>query len=135
MQDMEKIFIWESTRVPCVGYVLYYMLYVLYFRPTYFGQFWADILLPARHISGTTYFRDHMILGGFRHMVSVDGFLFPVKELGFWMPLAPICILYCKQCNKKVYQYNICWFSRFGFPGEKSLCNVCIFHCIFSVLF
>jgi hypothetical protein len=33
---------------------------------------------------GPTYFRDHMILGGFRHMVFVDGFLFPVKELGFW---------------------------------------------------
>jgi hypothetical protein len=50
-----------------------------------------------------------MILGGFRHMVFADGFLFPVKELGFgliqviglgfWMPLAPICILYCKQCK------------------------------------
>jgi hypothetical protein len=38
----------------------------------------------GRHISGTTYFRDHMILGGFRHMVFADGFLFPVKELGFW---------------------------------------------------
>jgi hypothetical protein len=50
------------------------------------------------------------------------------------MPLAPICILYCKQCNT-MYEYNICWFSQFGFPGEKSLCNVCIFHCIFSVLF
>ena len=25
-------------------------------------------------------------------------------------------------------------FSRFGFPGEKSLCNICIFHCIFFVL-
>jgi hypothetical protein len=25
-----------------------------------------------------------MILGGFRHMVFADGFLFPVKELGFW---------------------------------------------------
>jgi hypothetical protein len=37
-----------------------------------------------RHISGPTYFRDHMILGGFRHMVFADGFLFPVKELGFW---------------------------------------------------
>jgi hypothetical protein len=33
---------------------------------------------------GPTYFRDHMILGGFRHMVFADGFLFPVKELGFW---------------------------------------------------
>jgi hypothetical protein len=28
-----------------------------------------DILSPGRHISGTTYFWDHMILGGFRHMV------------------------------------------------------------------
>jgi hypothetical protein len=46
------------------------------------------------------------------------------------MPLAPICILYCKQCNT-MYEYNICWFSQFGFPGEKSLCNVCICHCIF----
>jgi hypothetical protein len=27
--------------------------------------FWADIFLPGRHISGTTYFWDHMILGGF----------------------------------------------------------------------
>jgi hypothetical protein len=50
------------------------------------------------------------------------------------MTLAPICILYCKQCNT-MSEYNICWFSRFGFPGEKSLCSVCIFHCIFSVLF
>jgi hypothetical protein len=48
------------------------------FGPTYFRQFRADIL------SGPTYFRDHMILGGFRHMVFADGFLFPVKELGFW---------------------------------------------------
>jgi hypothetical protein len=49
-------------------------------------KFWADIFSPVsgRHISGTTYFRDHMILGGFRHMVFADGFLFPVKELGFW---------------------------------------------------
>ena len=49
--------------------------------------FWADIFSPVsgRHIiAGPTYFRDHMILGGFRHMVFVDGFLFPVKELGFW---------------------------------------------------
>ena len=39
----------------------------------------------GRHIfAGPTYFRDHMILGGFRHMVFADGFLFPVKELGFW---------------------------------------------------
>jgi hypothetical protein len=77
-------------------------------------------------------------------MVFADGFLFPVKELGFWtntliglgfwMPLAPICILYYKQCNT-MNEYNICWFSWFGFRGEKTLCNVCIFHCIFSVLF
>jgi hypothetical protein len=55
-----------------------------FFGPTYFRRFRADILSPGRHISGTTYFRDHMILGGFRHMVFADGFLFPVKELGFW---------------------------------------------------
>jgi hypothetical protein len=49
--------------------------------------FWADIFSPVsgRHIiAGPTYFRDHMILGGFWHMVFADGFLFPVKELGFW---------------------------------------------------
>jgi hypothetical protein len=49
--------------------------------------FWADIFSPVsgRHIiAGPTYFWDHMILGGFRHMVFADGFLFPVKELGFW---------------------------------------------------
>jgi hypothetical protein len=33
--------------------------------PTYF----RDDIFPGRHITGTTYFRDHMILGGFRHMV------------------------------------------------------------------
>jgi hypothetical protein len=55
-----------------------------FFGPTYFRRFRADILSPGRHISGTTYFQDHMILGGFRHMVFADGFLFPVKELGFW---------------------------------------------------
>jgi hypothetical protein len=39
--------------------------------------FWADIFSPVsgRHIiAGPTYFRDHMILGGFRHMVFADGF-------------------------------------------------------------
>jgi hypothetical protein len=41
------------------------------------------------------------------------------------MLLAPICILYCKQCIT-MNEYRICWFSRFGFLGEKSLCNVCI---------
>jgi hypothetical protein len=54
------------------------------FGPTYFRRFRADILSPGRHISEMTYFRDHMILGGFWHMVFADGFLFPVKELGFW---------------------------------------------------
>jgi hypothetical protein len=46
-----------------------------------------EFFFLGRHIFagfGPTYFRDHMILGGFRHMVFVDGFLFPVKELGFW---------------------------------------------------
>ena len=56
--------------------------------PNFF--FWADIFSPVsgRHIiAGPTYFRDHMILGGFRHMVFADGFLFPVKELWFWTNL------------------------------------------------
>jgi hypothetical protein len=54
------------------------------FGPTYFRRFRANIFSPGRHIFGTTYFRDHMILGGFRHMFFADCFLFPVKELGFW---------------------------------------------------
>jgi hypothetical protein len=49
------------------------------------------------------------------------------------MSLAPICILYCKQCIT-MNKYRICWFSCYGFLGEKSLCNVCICHCIFYVL-
>jgi hypothetical protein len=49
------------------------------------------------------------------------------------MPLAPICILYCKQCSTR-YEYNICWFSRFGFPGEKNLCVMFVF-AIVSFLF
>jgi hypothetical protein len=57
-----------------------------------------------------------------------------VIGLGFWMSLDPICILYCKHCNT-MNEYRICWFSWFGFPGEKSLCNVCICHWIFYVLF
>jgi hypothetical protein len=37
------------------------------------------------YFTGTTYFRDHMILGGFfGTWFFADGFLFPVKELGFW---------------------------------------------------
>jgi hypothetical protein len=83
------------------------------------------------------------LLGGFSAHGFFNGFLFLVKELGLltnpghWVRvldvMAPICILYCKQCIT-MNEYRICWFSRFGFPGEKSLCNVCIFHCIFSVL-
>jgi hypothetical protein len=42
------------------------------FGPTYYRR--ADIF-PGPYF---------MILGGFRHMVFADGFLFPVKELGFW---------------------------------------------------
>jgi hypothetical protein len=42
------------------------------------------------------------------------------------MSLALICILYCKQCIT-MNEYRICWFSRFGFPGEKYLCNVLYF--------
>jgi hypothetical protein len=47
------------------------------------------------------------------------------------MPLAPICILYCKQCMNIIYV----GFPGLGFPGEKSLCNVCVCHCIFFILF
>jgi hypothetical protein len=42
-----------------------------FFGPTYFRRFRADIFSSGRHIFGTTYFRDHMILGGF----SAHGFL------------------------------------------------------------
>jgi hypothetical protein len=39
---------------------------------------------PGRHISGT-YFRDHMIFRWFfGTWFFADGFLFPIKELGFW---------------------------------------------------
>jgi hypothetical protein len=42
-------------------------------RPPNIFSFWADIFSGyfRDHISGTTYFRDHMILGGF----SAHGFL------------------------------------------------------------
>jgi hypothetical protein len=72
----------ENNKWENVGYVLYSLhegfggsrgpSKKFFFGPTYFRRFRA------------TYFRDHMILGGFRHMVFADGFLFPVKELGFW---------------------------------------------------
>jgi hypothetical protein len=50
--------------------------------------FWADIFSSGRHIS--TYFRDdifpgpHDIRWFFGTWFFADGFLFPVKELGFW---------------------------------------------------
>jgi hypothetical protein len=48
-----------------------------FFGPTYFRR--ANIFF------GTTYFRDHMILDGFfGTWFFADGFLFPVKDLGFW---------------------------------------------------
>jgi hypothetical protein len=61
-------------RAPCAGVRgqrprNFFLGRHIFTGPTYFGP---------------TYFWDHMILGGFRHMVFADGFLFPVKELGFW---------------------------------------------------
>ena len=75
---------------------------------TYFRR---DDIFSGRHISRTTYYRDNIFLGPhdirwfFGTWFFADGFLFSVKELGFWMLLAPICILYCKQCNT-MYEYN-----------------------------
>jgi hypothetical protein len=52
--------------------------------------FWDDIFPPGRHISGTTYYLDdifpgpHDIRWFFGTWFFADGFLFPVKELGFW---------------------------------------------------
>jgi hypothetical protein len=55
-------------------------------------NFWADIFSPvsSRHIiAGPTYFRDDIFPGPhdirwFSAHGFCDGFLFPVKELGFW---------------------------------------------------
>jgi hypothetical protein len=33
-----------------------------------------------------------------------------------------------------MYEYNICWFSQFGIPGEKNLCVMFVF-AIVSFLF
>jgi hypothetical protein len=56
-----------------------------------FFFFRADIFSPGRHISRTTYFRwadifpgPHDIRWFFGTWFFADGFLFPVKELGFW---------------------------------------------------
>jgi hypothetical protein len=60
---------------------------IFFFGPTYFRR--ADIF-PGRHIFGTTYYRDdifpgpHDIRWFFGTWFFADGFLFPVKELGFW---------------------------------------------------
>jgi hypothetical protein len=76
--------------------------------PQIFFSHWDDIF-AGRHITGTTYFWDHMIFRWFfGTWFFADGFLFSVKELGFWMPLAPICILYCKKFINIIYA---------GFPG------------------
>jgi hypothetical protein len=48
------------------------------------------------------------------------------------MLLAPICILYCKQCIT-MNEYRICWFSGLGFQG-KNICVMCVFS-IVSFLF
>jgi hypothetical protein len=47
--------------------------------------FFRDDIFLGRHITGTTYFWDHMIFRWFfGTWFFADGFLFPVKELGFW---------------------------------------------------
>ena len=56
--------------------------------------FFRDDIFPlGRHISETTYFRDHIFPGPhdirwfFGTWFFADGFLFLVKELGFWTNL------------------------------------------------
>jgi hypothetical protein len=47
--------------------------------------YYRDDIFSGRHITGTTYFRDHMIFRWFfGTWFFADGFLFSVKELGFW---------------------------------------------------
>jgi hypothetical protein len=70
----------QGGRAPCAG--------VRVQRPQFF--FFRDDIFPGRHISGTTYYRDAIFLGPhdirwfFGTWFFADGFLFPVKELGFW---------------------------------------------------
>jgi hypothetical protein len=45
-----------------------------------------------------------------------------------------ILYIYCIVNKYEVNEYRICWFSRFGFQGEKHICNVCIFHCIKAII-
>jgi hypothetical protein len=55
-----------------------------------FFFFWADIFLGRHIFVGPTYFRDEIFPGPhdirwfFNTWFFADGFLFPVKELGFW---------------------------------------------------
>jgi hypothetical protein len=72
-----------------------------------------------------------------------NGFLFLVKELGLltnachWIRILDVIGSYMYIVLETMYgmnEYRICGFSQFEFPGEKSLCNVCIFHCIFYVI-
>jgi hypothetical protein len=66
-----------------------------FFGPTYFRRaeltyFRRADIFPGRHISGTTYYRDdifpgpHDIRWFFGTWFFANGFLFLVKELGFW---------------------------------------------------
>jgi hypothetical protein len=54
-------------EAPCAG-VRGQRPQIFFFGMTYFRR---DDIFLGRHITGTTYFRDHMILGGF----SAHGFL------------------------------------------------------------
>jgi hypothetical protein len=68
-----------------------------------------------------------------------NGFLFPIKELwlltnpGHWMSLAPICILYCKQCMMWM-NIEYVGFPSLGFEGGN-LCVMCIFPIVSFLLF
>jgi hypothetical protein len=61
---------------------------IFFFSGRHFSD--RDDIFPGRHISGTTYYRDdifpgpHDIRWFFGTWFFADGFLFPVKELGFW---------------------------------------------------
>ena len=61
------------------------------------------------------------------------GWLIQVIGLGFFMPLAPICILNCKQC---MVWMNIEYvgFPDLGFQG-KNICEMCVFSIAFFLLF
>jgi hypothetical protein len=55
---------------------------IFFFGPTYFRRFRADIFSPG-HISDI-FPGPHDIRWFFGTWFFADGFLFPVKELGFW---------------------------------------------------